>query len=735
MHPAHFPLRAIAGLVGVGAALALPAPRAGAADTPQQSDAFPNYESYVKISGQAPSITGDPAAFATRTGAPSTGSGGIEDLYYSKDLSDNATLTINGHALAGVEDYLAGFKLDASQIGSVDVGYSRFRTFYDGVGGFFPLGGQFQTFYPELLHVDRGKFWVDLKLALPDRPVFTLSFRNEVRTGMKDSTEWAAIINPDAVVVAGKLVGTAAPANTLFIAPNVQLLDERHSTLEAGMTATFGTTTENLKATIDAVDNIDARDYVKYPGSNVTADPAVTVQDDQESRRSTSFRLLNQTETRLSDQIAVDTGFTYTHLSSTNGGDWLTPTYSSTANAVYVAETAAGIFGGSKLDDYVGNIFLKFTPNKDWRADIGFRDESSVVSSSGGFVTTTLASGSTSTAPTHITTADDVTYSHYSDHIATPEVSVQYLGLDRLSLYGTFDDRIDRGHQHWINPFAAITTTGAGVVTTATAPIGSVFFQDANQDNRDGKIGANWNASGAFTIRAEVFQKDHENRFVGANDIIGTASYGALYVTGYRFTGVKLSVIFKPVPQLSFNTRYQPQNGDMSVTANAATGGLGSEITSGKARGQEISETVNWTPSSQFYLQGNLNVVYNYIQTAYPVVVVSAVTGVASPIQNADNNYIAGSALCGFVLDKRTDAQLQWSWAQADNFNPQIAGGGQPYGASFHEDQVTAGLKHRFSDRLIGEAKVGYLRMSDPTTGGFTNYHGPLAYVAFTYSL
>ena len=82
----------------------------------------------------------------------------------------------------------------------------------------------------------------------------------------------------------GKLVGTALPANTPYIAPNVQMLDEHHNILEAGMTATFGTTTENLKATIGTVNNDDARDYVKYPNSNVTADPMVTVQDDQELR-------------------------------------------------------------------------------------------------------------------------------------------------------------------------------------------------------------------------------------------------------------------------------------------------------------------------------------------------------------------------------------------------------------------------------------------------------------------
>ena len=119
------------------------------------------------------------------------------------------------------------------------------------------------------------------------------------------------------------------------------------------------------------------------------------------------------------------------------------------------------------------------------------------------------------------------------------------------------------------------TTTGAGLVTLTPAPIGNVFFQDANQDYEDAKVGANWNACSTLTVRAEVYRKDHLNQFIGSDDIIGTASYGGLYVTGYTFTGLKLSVIFKPLAELSFSTRYQPQSGNMSVLANVVNGGLG----------------------------------------------------------------------------------------------------------------------------------------------------------------
>lgn len=730
-------LRHRAGVICAGAILALPGIRAADTGTAKVSaDAFPNFESYIKVSGQAPFISGDSAAFANRTGATNAGSGGIEDLYYTKDLTKDTNLTVNGRALAGSEDYLASFLLTTNNVGTVDVGYKRFRTFYDGVGGFFPLSNQFQAISPESLHVDRGNFWATATLALPDRPIFKISFRDETRNGKKDSSEWAAIVNPQAVVVAGALVGNAAPANTPFIAPNVLTIDEHHQIIDASMTATWGKTTETLQFTWDTAKNQDQRNYMKYPGSTVVVDPTVLVLDDQESYNSKSFRVTNQTETKFNDRVALETGLKFTRVTTKIGGNWVTPTYFAGLNTVYTAVTAGNIYGGSKVDDYVGNIFLKLSPSKSLTTELGFRDEANVIGSAGGFMTTSLATGATSLASSNFTVANDLAYSHYVDHVSTPEVSLEYSGINRVLLYTKWDNRIIHGDQHWINPYAAVTTTGiTGVVTAGTPAGSSIFYQAANQDNEDVKVGANCNLSNLLTVRTEVFRKDHQNRFIGSNDYVGLASYGALYATGYTFTGVKLTVILKPSAQLSFTTRYQPQFGTMAVTANAVTGGVGNESTSGKARIQSISESVNWTPNAQVYLQGNLNVVYSYLQTAYPAVAVSTTLPVPTPIQNANNNYITGSALCGFVLDKRTDVQFEGFLSRANNYNPQIATGGQAYGASFREESVTVGLKHKFNDRLIGDAKVGYIDRSNQTTGNFTNFRGPLGYLALEYSL
>ena len=733
----HFSLlRRGAGLIGAGAALALAGARTFAADAPAQSDAFPLLDNYVKFSGLAPFNSGDGAAFSARTGLPATGVGGIEDLSYSEDLSKDTSLTLNGHALGGADDYLGVMKIATTDLGSTEIGYKKFRTFYDGVGGFFPLADSFQALGNEHLHVDRGSFWITTTLAKPNLPVFTVSFKADTRTGQKESSEWGAIINPNAVVVNGAIVGTALPVNTPYISANVLNLEEHHETLEASMTATLGKLTNSLKASWDWVNNNDWRSYTKYPGSTVIANPAVDVLDDQQITKTNSFRLLDQADVKFSDKLALNAGLTYLRQSTDEGGQWTNPSYSTTLKQVYMAMYAQGIYGNAKVDDLVGNLFLKYTPTKSWLINVGYRAENNVITSNGGFNVVSLASTAKTLDASQFTVAQNVTYSRNADRIATPEVSIQYSGFRSLSLYATWDQRTTHGDQHWINPYAAVTTAGVtGVVTTAAAAPGSVFFQDANQDYNNAKLGFVWGVSSKVTVRGDVYRKDHQNEFIGSNDYVGTASYGAYYATGNDLTGGTVSVTFKPTPLWSFTTRYDGQSGMMSVNGNSVTGGVGNELTSGKLESQTLSESVDWTPLAQFYLHGDLSLAYQYLQTTYPVVTVTATNSVPVPFINANNNYITASVLSGFVLNKRADAQVQVIYSHADNFNPQIASGGQPYGATYLEEAVTAGVKYKISKEMFVEGKVGYLRRTDDTTGGFTNYKGPLAYVGLTCAL
>jgi hypothetical protein len=688
MHAKNFSLLHPARLTGAAALLLLTlSPAAGAAVT----DELPKFESYIKVTGHAADIRGNDAAFQKRARTHADGAAGIEDLHIYKDLDKRTALLIDGRALVGPEDYLGQFKLTRTNLGSFEAGYKRTRTFYDGIGGFFPTNRAWYPLVEEDLHLDRGRFWVEAKLALKDAPVVTLRYVNETRSGKKDSTIWG-----DSNLTGLPLV----PANnaTRKILPAYLGLDERHEALEAQGEFHFGKTSVNVKLLRDWTNNLDRFYVTNFKGEGATE--RVVQQANGIATRSTGAIVTS--ETPLSATLTFNAGLSYHKLTSSLNGE--------RATAVGLIPTFAfkDLSGGSDMKVYTANASLGWKPNAAWQLQACLRADDEYTKSAATFVSITQPRNSPITAP--ITTATNNESSRVKEKILTPEVTFRYTGLKRVVIYGAFSDRINDGDDRLVSPYA-----------TATPALTNLFNQTYTQDQAHYTLGSNINASSALVLRGEVFHKDHENKFTGyANHL------GGLYVVGYQFTGLKLTAIVKPVPQLSFSTRYQPQTGKMQVTTEAT-----SRFDSMDAQSHLIGETINWNPNKFVYLQANLNLVYNYISTAYP-----RAGGLGNLRgQNSDNNVRTVSFITGFVVDKNTDAAIEYVYQKADNYVPEQAVGTQPYGAGYKEYSVSVGVKHRFSNRWIGSAKIGYVESRNDTTGGNTNFRGPLAYLAVEHGL
>jgi len=672
-------------LVSTTSAAFLLAPPATAAGAP--TDAFPTYESYIKVSGQTPWVSGNSASYQKRTQTRADGSAGIEDLHVSRDVAKDTTLVVDGRALSGAEDYLLRVNVTKEGLGAVDVGYSQFRTFYDVIGGFFPLNKRFMALSPEAIYTDRGHFWAEAKIALKDKPVFTLRYTNETRMGQKDSIIWGD----------SNLTGLpTVPANnaTRKIAPATIDLNERRERIEASVKHTAGKTTAEVRLLGEWVHNVDTRNFVRYPGE-VTPNPErINAQVDGLSTR--SFSAFATTETALSERLALNTGLSFQHLTSTVRG--------SRANAIGVLPTFdfKDLNGGSNVKVYTANASLGYRPSANWYIQPALRFEDNSSRSAGTFTRVTQTSA---TAPQVFAFYKE--NERIKEQLVTPDLSVRYTGFSKLVIYGTASDRINRGDERRTDQYSTAVPTSA-----------QIWLQDVNQDQTHATLGANWNASSNLIFRGEVFHKDHENKFLGYENQLGSR-----YVIGYQFTGLKLTAIVKPLPQLSFTTRYLPQQGTMQVTTEATP-----EFDSMHARSHLLGETIDWNPSTNVFVQANANVGFNTISAAYP--------SAANPSQrNSDNNYWTGSLITGFAVDKNTDVSVQYTFQKADNFLPGLATYTQPYGASYKEETFTVGVKHKFSKTWMGSAKVGYFDSKNDTTGGNTNFRGPLAYIAMEHAL
>ena len=120
------------------------------------SDDLPTFaDNYVKISVGGMDVKGSKAASQARTQIPKVGVAGIEAFNYTRELSDISSIKVEGHALPGAENYRFDVRTTKDEVGTFEVGYKTFRTFYDGAGGFFPTNNSWIPIHARALHVDR----------------------------------------------------------------------------------------------------------------------------------------------------------------------------------------------------------------------------------------------------------------------------------------------------------------------------------------------------------------------------------------------------------------------------------------------------------------------------------------------------------------------------------------------------------------------------------------------------
>lgn len=700
---------------------------------PPPTDAFPSFDSYIKISGQAASITGDEAAFQKRLQQPQNGGAGIEDLHYTKDFDKDKTVTFDGRALSGSEDYLAKFNLTKTDFGSFEIGYKRFRTFYDGIGGFFPLNGTWLPLNPENLHVDRGEFWVEGKWNVPNQPALTLRYTNATRTGRKDTTIW------------GDSDFTGLPNNTPPISqvrkliPSYRDLNEHHQTLEGTVTHTLGKTTYRLALLGDATNDVDTRYGARFPDEvKRFPTPAATVlvpsanMNNQvkyyqtDGMKTKTFAITGKTETVFSEKITFETGLGYQLLHSEFTGDRPLSTSTPTAVGVVMApsDNYLNLTGGSKVKIYTGTAALTCKPVTNFSAKLALKGEDEYTKGNGAFTSVTSTVNTTTGAVT-IVQAPQSEYSRLKEQSLTPALDLNYSGFKNVALYASGSQRITNGDERYAAPY--------NPVTTPVAPVANLANNDMSRDNAKYTVGATWRQSLMLTLRGEIFYKDNTNKSIGYG-----IDQGDYYVLSSQFTGLKLTAMTRLNPTLSFTTRYIFQKGKAQVAGFQPTF---PEYDSMDAKNHMISETVDWNPIAQFYTQANVSVVYNVISTIYPRAGVVPASGTNrsfdanNVLHDSDNNYVTASLLAGAVLTKQDDLQFKLTYYRANNYNAALAALTMPYGATAREISITAGIKHQFSKRMLGNAKVGYLDSNNGTTGGNTNFRGPLAYVSLEYAL
>ena len=693
-----------------------------------------------------PDASGNDAAYARRAQTDSKGAVGIEAFHIETDIDPKTNFVFDGHALYGSNDYLAKFTVARTDVGTFELGYKNFATFYDGIGGFFPLNSYWEPLTKEQLHTDRGSIWADAKITLPNAPVLHLRVSEERRTGQKDSTIWG---DTDFTGVPIWSQSSLNPySSNRKLVPSYLDLDERLRTYEATLSHTVGKTSFELSIVRSETDNNDIRWLNRYPGEikpypAIPSTPATIVPPEKANNEIRGFdrQLVNATttiysgkfETALSDKLSVFGGLSYQDYSADVGAaremtvDIMTG--GGKVSSVGGFSPGSGTSGpgrppysyrmtdGSTSQEVLsGNVGVKLEPAKNLFVTLALKGEKTDTEGHNtvNFINTkvVLASGATTSVPVTVPNVSEL-----SETAWTPELDVRYTGIKNLSLYGNFDYRHTSGDESTSNGSMTSSGTGANGTWVAGTPV--VAEDNTGENHGHYKVGFNWNACNAATLRAEVFYRDHKNSFTDmANSVDG-------FVLGYRYHGVRLTGIVKPLPGVTLTTRYVAQIGKADVAVDSAE-----SYDSMDSRNHQLGGTLDWAPAKQIYFQVNGNLVFSTIETAYP----RAGRSANDVLRNADNNYWTGSFIAGVAAGAKTNVELQASMYRAKNYQPAMVVS-VPYGAEVRDSSIVLAVKHRFTEKIRGTVKVGYFEQDNTTTGGFTNFHGPMAYFSIEHAL
>ncbi len=671
------------------------------AEPKQAAEADPNAEpvNWITLGFGGAAVTGDRAQFQERWGRQPGVLGGLDDFHYELMFGQKGTLELDGRALYGGQDFSVKLQVVDPDRGFLRVGFRQFRTWYDGSGGYFPSTGAAFSFYDEGLGLNRGEFFIEGGLTPTDGPMLKLRYAREYRKGTKDSVIWG---------------DSTQGGTTRGLVPSFRELNEQRNRIQADVKHTLGKSDVGLGLRLDLVDNNNAFKERRRPGE-VAADRYVTQRDVFESDM---FNLRAFTETRLNDQTLLTSGYSYTRLNTDIGGSRI---YGASFDAPYLGvypgkqardEGYTGLSGGSIVDQYVMNLSLRLEPAADFVIVPSLRAEKLDTTGSASFTENTTGTGAGFPA----SSALNLNSRQNGFQTITEAIEARFTGFTNWVLY-------TRGE--WSQSDGYLRELEQDITAGATGVFRST---DSERFTQKYTLGANWYPLRRLHFASQYYHKSRRNDYTHLADstpnTVGTDRYPA-YIREHSFQtdDFNLRATWRPRPNVTSVTRYDFQISSIKTFAGSLAG-----IESAQTTAHIISQNLTWVPWSRLFLQGSFS--YALDATTTPT---SALTGAAAGlVSDARNDYWQTSAAATFVVDDKTDLQVNYFFYRANNFINN-SGVSMPYGPSAQDHSVNAALIRNFSKAVRGTLSYGYFAHRDETSGRRDNYDAHLVFSTITY--
>ncbi|MFT3782718.1 MAG: hypothetical protein QM790_11945 [Nibricoccus sp.] len=650
-----------------------------AAETPDSPK-----ENSVSVSSQFSSVSGDKAAFQEKFQRRSGFDAGIETLRLRNDFG-NWSLALDGAAFPADGNFNLAGKWSHADAPYFAFGYTQFRTYYDGTGGFFVPTQTAFALYDERLHVDRGLLWFEAGVAAEDRPRAFLRYELLTRRGKKPTTEW------------GDTNLTGVFGTRSVVPAFLQLNETRHIvSVEVSQDQKPTTWAAGGRYEHSALDN--ARVTPRRPNESASRIAQTTDRTSTDLLSAHAFA-----EHEFHEQFRASAGALVTKLDTALDGNRIYgASYDPVFDPVFARRQAGdlgflNLDGGTHMKQYVFNLNGVYLPAERWSVRTGVRYEHLNYDDLATFIATNVQNSLVTSLQ------NNAGASQKQENRLTETAEVRYTGKSAwtYSLRGEWNQASGNLDERLFVP-----DNGTPLITRAT---------DYYRQQQKYTLAANWYARPGLTVSSEYYFKLQLNNYAATIDSTpaGSADRYPAFITNQDFTlhDFNIRASWRPSHTVSLITRYDAQ----FATTTTSFAGI-PKLQNNRTTAHIVSQSVTWTPFARLYVIGSGNMVFNQIATP-----------AASLILNSDNNYFNASVTAAYALGKKTDLQADFSHYRARNF-VDISTTSLPYGAEARTDTASLTYVVRQSQLLIYTFKYTYAMNRDATSGGRNNFNASLLY-------
>jgi hypothetical protein len=649
------------------------------------------YRNWFDVSVGGAIVDGDKAAFQRRYGLPAGAFGGVEDFHYEQDIGKKGLFKVDGRGIFDNHDYSLNFDVEHPDIGYVRGGYREYRSYFDGSGGYFGPTQSWVSPFDNDLALDRGDFFFETGLTLPNKPIITFRYDHQFRNGEQDSTSWGDLTIP--------------AYGDRKIVPSFWDIDETRDIFAGDVKHTLGNTTFGLGLRYELSKTDDSLNTLLNPG-----EASARYGTDREKVDSDLFNVHVFTDTSFTDKIQFTTGYSFTTLDTDLSGYRL---YGTTYDPAFaqrlpIADTFENLSGGAELKQHVANLNLVYQLTDSLLLIPALRIEREDTDNDSTYATPAAPFSSMSYEATSDQGLLDV----------TERLELRYTGLTNWVFYG-------RGE--WLEGSGDLRDHSWNLGTLSDVVLRST---DENRFWSTYTVGLNWYPLRRLNFGAQYYHKDRWNDYDHTRDntpnvliSIPTTVYPA-FLTAQDWTtdDGNLRVTWRPLATVTLVGAYDIQYSTIDTKPDSASG-LG-QTQSAKMTSHIVGGTASWTPLQRLYLQGGVNWVWDQTETPADDITLA--------VQKAKNDYWTANATAGYALNDKTDLEVQYCYYRADDLQDNSVFG-LPYGADAQEHGVTASIIRRISQRMRVTLKYGFFDGKDNTSGEHNDYRAHLVYSSFHY--